>query len=420
MSDRSTMDAPSNRSSALNCSLPPWSVIAAQPVFALEATSVALGLFAMTTNAAALRLFCQRPRHRSAQPGSPFTSSPGRLSRTLRRLLLLLCLAESGFTLSFCAHTIFFTLLHLRPIPSIGILHLLLYGSLFFYFTANVCIPVRNWCILLIAVSRFEVVAKPFARQQGKVCTSRRLMFVLGFIGVISIALTVPRLFDEQWTTCHPDPSTSYLIFRRLPGSQDLQNLKWSLFLVYFTLQSLIPPFAVVLLSMAMIACLRRRRRASALTRAVLLLLVLFGLLESAQFVLAADCLNGVYKPECELKAASGNLLVVLDSCANFFVYMCTTAEVRAYTSSMLLRRRSSGPIALEHRTSISCTSLRPRQSSVPSAAPRKEEKTCQVFDLHKRRRSSAKQGSSKSLLDRRNSEHPLSKSHLIHSVGSS
>lgn len=319
--------------------------------FYIDLVSSCFGFIALCLNVIALHTFCT------------VYGQIRRISSTLRTLLILLSICEIGFTFSYCVHTWIYMCIS-YPRTSAALTWALHVTSETAYLAANVFTPARNWCIVLIALSRLEVVIKPFAYQQGKIFTKRTIAYVLAFLVVCVISLSVPRLFTYRWHLCQNEDGKYFLHSEYLDVLTHIQIA----ITLYFSIQSVIPPCIVAVSSVVMILMLRHRESSqsnSAVTKSVLVLLGLFSFLEGTQFIMALLCMTKEESTVCLFLMSFGNNLIVLDSCCNFVVYMSTTREFRHNMSKLLVRCCFCCPEKISRQVCLTATDTVPNAHSM-------------------------------------------------------
>uniref|UniRef100_A0A1I8IS56 Cytochrome P450 n=1 Tax=Macrostomum lignano TaxID=282301 RepID=A0A1I8IS56_9PLAT len=247
---------------------------------------------------------------------------------------------------------------------------------------ANTFLMARNWCIVLIAVTRCEVVLRPFSRHGVRRVFSHRTVLI-SFIGILllSCAFGVPKAFQENYDFCS---STG-----RIVGVQPVEPFSnyAGFYLASMFFQAVLPVIIVGLVSVAMTIVLRRETnvgnqlinestsqsvdqrtqssqlhrchcsnaRRSRATRMVQLLLVAFVSLEMPMFL---TVMVGIRLPDesefwdifMAYAMEVTNLCLNLDSTCNFFIYMKTNSTFR----QVLLRNPPTQNGASRHRLSRS------------------------------------------------------------------
>lgn len=296
--------------------------------------SIVLSSIAFATNTFALAIFLQIRRD----------------DGTLRFLLLLLSANEIVFN----AANVSFEVAERRRYATRGVLssHTAVFNLMTFILTSRIFTDTflicRNWCVVLIALSRFEVILKPFSRQNGLVL-NRRTLLVLHLI-ILMVAAAAATIY----ATGHP-----FWYCKSVPKFGSFNEVKpepifegyWAFTIAFFSLQSLLPPVIVCVVTALMIFLFRRQASRlrgsmapgrssnySTATRGVIILLIFFLIFESFAFFITI--LFSVSKQlDIPMDMTSShtrvlltmfsNLVIVCDSIFNFVAYMLGNTAFR-------------------------------------------------------------------------------------------
>uniref|UniRef100_A0A1I8IWJ4 G_PROTEIN_RECEP_F1_2 domain-containing protein n=1 Tax=Macrostomum lignano TaxID=282301 RepID=A0A1I8IWJ4_9PLAT len=276
----------------------------------------------------------------------------------MRRLLLLLSLSET--VLNICLASNFTVMLwvgnrqRLFQLPDSANF---ITGAFFLSFMLfNAFIMIRNWCLVMIAGSRCEVVRNPLSTRSGQLFSPNRTLGGYILLTVISLALCSPRMFEFTWTVfpkpCNATGNETSTYLLTIMTHQRLDNLyeyKHYKTLLLFPMQTIAPIFLISFLSFLIIFTLRRRqfnqqpgslggggaaRSQDAATKTVMVLLICFVVFELPTFVFFV-LNNTAFKKLANSRTVKlhttfiANILVCVDSFSNFIVYSSTSNTFR-------------------------------------------------------------------------------------------
>lgn len=212
----------------------------------------------------------------------------------------------------------------------------------------------RNWIVVLIALSRCEVVFLPLNSVRGLKFNNSVIKICSITIVIFSYALSFVRLFSKKATVCSN-------VSRIILEPYLYHHWQYVIYETYcfFIYQSVLPVILVAGVSLAMFVSLikgpddglkkcmssrnqigMRRKNIKAFsqrkaTRTIFVLALVFTSLEGPVFIIQALTQSGmilVGKANETLRRhvfSLINLLVVFDSCCNVFVYMITSDKFR-------------------------------------------------------------------------------------------
>lgn len=204
----------------------------------------------------------------------------------------------------------------------------------------DIMVCVRNWCNLLIAASRAEVIAKSIGKE--RFFRKSSIYAILGTIFLLSTGLAILRHCDVQLLVCENSNNGTYFSEERLylpPVALKTITLIW------FFIQCIIPWTGVVVCSSIMTVAICRnfkkrkllnvsasssqKRRNTAL-RTVLGLALTFTICELPTFlftIVSGIEISGMEKYKVLINIS--NSLIVLDSVINFLVYAAAMPQFR-------------------------------------------------------------------------------------------
>ncbi|KAF5400744.1 Rhodopsin orphan GPCR [Paragonimus heterotremus] len=310
------------------------------------------------------------------------TYATSRSSVTLS--LMLLCLSECVFTLSF---TLFGLLSLLAPkivSPSVHdengahtmVRTIQVYSVLLnlIYFIGDTGLLCRNWCVCLITIARAEVVLWPLGSKSWQRLLRRRRRFFISFLFVlgISIILSYVKHADLISYICYqnssmqlalwPEPfamterqytlylSYCYFVFqgslvwcvitlftivivvRLKPWKQEQPGIFGSSYKSASSKDSSRPPKGNQSIPVQIEAIKKRKKSQLRATRLVIVIVLLFLLLELFTCIATVLELLGVVESGGYVASRMemvGNILVNIDSICNFIVFVATLKQFR-------------------------------------------------------------------------------------------
>ena len=198
----------------------------------------------------------------------------------------------------------------------------------------------RNFLVALISCSRAEVVARPMARQSGRLFLTLK-MFIAIFCMYVVLSVTLEVLWslsnnvDSVLEFCR-NP-TQFLSYTSRSARLFKENER-TLHVVFLFLFAPVPVFIVMLATAVMLLSLRRsssvlsgtcgKRKQRAL-RLILLLSILFLVFELPLAYFIVSEIIGLDGKVNMLASRIITLLTTFDSTCNFFVYFFTTKAFR-------------------------------------------------------------------------------------------
>lgn len=308
-----------------NCSNNSFNTTQEKPeLVPIQITWICLSIVALILNLFSLFIFWHQPK-----------------SSTMRVTLILLSISETLFHSCMLLNYISVELLIVKyaigETPTFWHLYITPRISAVTMVILHVFISARNWCNLIISMSRTEAVLYPMKCR--RLFRQSRIYFIYFFTTAVAVVFSILRHLDVAMTICI---STEYFV-----NSPNYFSVKVTAIfnIIYFILQTGIPWLSVITSTVIMIIVLSRfhsdrllsnpvsQRNQKVAIRTVLLLAIIFSLCELPNLIVTFiynlnSFINFEFiNPEIVIKL--GNTLVILDSIFNFFVYAASLPYFR-------------------------------------------------------------------------------------------
>lgn len=281
---------------------------------------------------------------------SLFVLTRARLKRDfghVRIFLVCLTVADLGFNI-FAACTTINDLLFILPAYQRACQAGCLLWRAVLMWQVDSLISTRNWCVVLIALSRCDAILRPMNRLKRKISWRKLTVFVV-IIFIISMSMAMARLFGEKAVICASANTT--LKFKIIAFQKEKPLFHVFNEVICFIFQRAAPIVIIFFTTVAMLANVLRRRSSqmeaaqhlnsthqnSAIraTRTVITLTTVFILLEGLTFVysLVKETMEQIGNPvdnETDMVMEMVNrICTIIDSCCNAFIYVMSGRLVK-------------------------------------------------------------------------------------------